>query len=56
MSVRKLAEKYSISKSSAANILSRHEEYETDYFQKELKIFIDFDIFHILFLFAITIL
>jgi len=35
MSVRKLAEKYSISKSSAANILSRREEYETDYFKRD---------------------
>jgi len=35
MSVRKLAEKYSISKSSATNILSRREEYETDYFKRD---------------------
>jgi len=35
MSVRKLAENYSISKSSTANILSRREEYETDYFKRD---------------------
>ena len=37
MSVRKLAEKYSISKSSATNILSRREEYETDYLSNANK-------------------
>jgi hypothetical protein len=31
LSIRKLAEKYSISKSSAANILAHREEYESDY-------------------------
>ena len=37
LSIRKLAEKYSISKSSAANILTRTEEYQNDYLSNANK-------------------